>query len=60
MYVIQLREYLMTKEEIEKEIQHLKEFTEKCKKNPEEARQFLLSTGIYTKSGKLKKAYRYD
>jgi hypothetical protein len=46
----------MTTYEKEKIIKELKEFSKKMSK--EEARAFLISTGIYDKKGKLKKEYK--
>jgi hypothetical protein len=46
----------MTKLERDKIIKKMSDFTKKL--TQEEARKFLLSTGIYTKNGNLRKAYK--
>lgn len=39
-------------------LKKIKEYTKKVTSSPEEAKAFLQKTGIYTKSGNLKKEYK--
>lgn len=47
----------MTKEKIDSLIRYIREETEKNTKTPEDARKFLMRTGIYNKQGELKEQF---
>lgn len=44
--------------EIREELRKLRGYAKKVLATPESAREHLMKTGIYTKSGKLRKEYR--
>jgi hypothetical protein len=48
----------MSNKEVEQQIQSLKELRKQVRASKEVARALLLKTGIYTKAGALKRAYR--
>ncbi len=48
----------MTKEEVQKTIETLKEVAKRVKKSESKTLEILSSTGAYTKSGKLRKSYQ--
>jgi len=48
----------MTKKAIQEKVEEIKIYRKKIATSSQAARKFLTSTGIYTKAGSLKKAYR--
>lgn len=48
----------MTKKELRDTLRAIKNFGERKALTPKSAKAFLISTGVYTKKGNLKKAYK--
>jgi hypothetical protein len=48
----------MTAVEADREIENIRELTERAKRDPELAKRLLDRTGMYTPTGKLKKQFR--
>jgi len=48
----------MTTREVKTQVKEMREFAQEIRKSPERAREFLHKTGMYTKSGNLKKQFQ--
>lgn len=44
--------------EVDRQVKAMQEFSREIRNSPERAREFLYSTGMYTKNGNLKKQFR--
>lgn len=48
----------MTARDVDRQVKEMKKFARETSKSPEKAREFLYQTGMYTKTGNLKKQFR--